>query len=69
MVAHVPSVSLIEDGSAPAGDLERADLISAETVRRIACDATIAIGVDDDVGHTMYEGRARRNPPTPNAVR
>ena len=31
-------------------------------VRRIACDATIVIGVDDDVGHTMYEGRARREP-------
>ena len=31
-------------------------------MRQIACDATIAIGVDDDVGHTMYEGRARRTP-------
>jgi HNH endonuclease len=31
-------------------------------MRRIACDATIAIAVDDDVGHTMYEGRARRFP-------
>ena len=31
-------------------------------MQRIACDATIAIGVDDDVGHTMYEGRARREP-------
>ena len=31
-------------------------------MQRIACDATIVIGVDDDVGHTMYEGRARRFP-------
>ena len=45
-----------------AGELERDGLISRETVRRIACDATIVIGVDDDVGHTMYEGRARREP-------
>ena len=45
-----------------AGDLERGGLISTEVVRRIACDATVAIGVDDDVGHTMYEGRARREP-------
>jgi hypothetical protein len=44
------------------GELERDGLISAETVRQIACDATIVVGVDDDVGHTMYEGRARRTP-------
>ena len=31
-------------------------------MQRIACDATIAVAVDDDVGHTMYEGRARREP-------
>ena len=31
-------------------------------MRQIACDATVALGVDDDVGHTMYEGRARRTP-------
>ncbi len=48
--------------SALAGELERDGLISTETVQEIACDATIAIGVDDDVGHTMYEGRARRTP-------
>ena len=58
VVAHVPLVSLIDDGSTLAGDLERGGLISAETVRRVACDATVAIAVDDDVGHTMYEGRA-----------
>ena len=65
VVAHVPLAALV-DGSGEAtelaGELERDGLISGETVRRIACDATIAIGVDDDVGHTMYEGRARREP-------
>jgi hypothetical protein len=45
-----------------AGDLERGELISGEMVRRIACDATITIAADDDDGHTMYEGRARRDP-------
>jgi hypothetical protein len=45
-----------------AGELERDGLISTEVVREIACDATIAVAVDDDVGHTMYEGRARRFP-------
>ena len=48
--------------SALAGELEHQGLIDAETVQRIACDATIVIAVDDDVGHTMYEGRARRFP-------
>ena len=65
VVVHTPLDALLdEEGetSELAGDLERGGLISTEVVRRIACDATIAIGVDDDVGHTMYEGRARREP-------
>jgi hypothetical protein len=66
VVAHVPLESLIDtqsnEASALAGELERDGLLSVETVRRLACDATIAIAVDDDVGHTMYEGRARREP-------
>ncbi len=66
VVAHVPLESLIDsksdEASALAGELERDGLLSCQTVRRIACDATIAIAVDDDVGHTMYEGRARREP-------
>ena len=33
-----------------------------ETVRRIACDATVVVALDDDLGHTMYEGRAKRSP-------
>jgi hypothetical protein len=65
VVAHVPLDTLVgESGqsTALAGELDHAGLIDSETVRRIACDATIAIAVDDDVGHTMYEGRARRFP-------
>ena len=65
VVAHVPLEALVDnagESSDLAGELERDGLISAETVKQIACDATIVIGVDDDVGHTMYEGRARRTP-------
>ncbi len=65
VVAHVPMSSLVEasgQATSLAGELDHVGLIDAETVRRIACDATIAIAVDDDVGHTMYEGRARRFP-------
>ncbi len=64
VVVHVPLGALVDEAerSALGGELERDGLISTETVRRIACDATLAVGVDDDVGHTMYEGRARRTP-------
>jgi hypothetical protein len=65
VVVHVPLTALLDDSgeaSDLAGELERDGLISTETVQQIACDANIAVGVDDDVGHTMYEGRARRTP-------
>ncbi len=65
VVAHVPVASLVEESGEQtllAGELEHVGLIDCETVKRIACDATIAVAVDDDVGHTMYEGRARRFP-------
>ena len=65
VVAHVPLTSLVDESkssTALAGELEHVGLIDSQTLRRVACDATIAIAVDDDVGHTMYEGRARRFP-------
>ena len=65
VVVHVPVGALLDesgDESDLAGELERGGLLSIETVRRIACDATITLAVDDDTGHTMYEGRARRDP-------
>jgi hypothetical protein len=65
VVVHVPLDALVDDAIEPtelAGELELNGLINCETVQRIACDATVAVAVDDDVGHTMYEGRARREP-------
>jgi hypothetical protein len=64
VVAHVPLAALVDETGATdlGGELERDGLIDGETVRRLACDATIAVAVDDDVGHTMYEGRAKRFP-------
>jgi Domain of unknown function (DUF222)/HNH endonuclease len=62
VVAHVPLTALTDETLELAAELERDGLISGETVRRIACDATVIVAVDDDVGHTMYEGRARRWP-------
>ena len=62
VVAHAPIDVLIDDTSDLPGELERHGLIDAATVRRVACDATIIVAADDNVGHTMYEGRARRFP-------
>jgi hypothetical protein len=68
VVVHVPAAALVDEAgeaSELAGDLERGGLLSVETVRRVVCDATITLAVDDDLGHTMYEGRARRDPTGP----
>lgn len=62
VVVHAPLDVLVDDASELAGELERHGLISADTVRRVGCDATVILAVDDDVGHTMYEGRAHRYP-------
>jgi Domain of unknown function (DUF222)/HNH endonuclease len=64
VVLHAPLRALYDEDAATdlAGELERDGLVDAETLRRIACDATIVLAVDDDVGHTMYEGRERRDP-------
>jgi hypothetical protein len=63
VVAHVRLSDLVEggaDGDEIVAELERGGLISEATLARLACDATIVIGVDDDEGHTMYEGRQVR---------
>lgn len=62
VVAHVPLDTLLDETSELPGELEREGLISADTVRRVACDATVILAVDDNVGHTMYEGRQHRYP-------
>jgi hypothetical protein len=62
VVIHAPIDILVDDECELTGELERRGLISADTVRRIACDATVILAADDDLGHTMYEGRAHRYP-------
>jgi hypothetical protein len=64
-VLHAPLQALLDPEGTPtdvAGDLEQGGLLSLETVRRLLCDCTFVIAVDDDSGHTMYEGRTRRGP-------
>jgi hypothetical protein len=62
VVVHASLETVADQSSELAGELERGGLISADTVRRLACDATVIVALDDDLGHTMYEGRARRFP-------
>jgi Domain of unknown function (DUF222) len=62
VVAHVPLATLLDENSELPGELERDGLISADTVRRVACDATVILAVDGNDGHTMYEGRQNRYP-------
>jgi hypothetical protein len=62
VVAHVPFEVLTDPESELVGELGRGELISADVARRLACDATIIVALDDELGHTMYEGRAQRWP-------
>ena len=62
VVIHAPLEALLDEESELPGELERTGMVSADTLRRVACDATVILAVDDDLGHTMYEGRAHRYP-------
>ena len=62
VVAHVPFEVWRDPESTLPGELERAGLISADVVRRLVCDGEVIVALDDAEGHTMYEGRARRDP-------
>jgi hypothetical protein len=69
VVAHVRLNSLLSKGESGTqgkgqielgAELERGGLISIEVARRLACDGALVVALDDEAGHTMYEGRARR---------
>jgi hypothetical protein len=60
VVAHT-DLSLLRGGTGTA-EIERLGLLSPEAIRRITCDAAVALALDDAFGHTMLEGRSRRFP-------
>jgi hypothetical protein len=60
VVIHIGFESLRATDSTGLAELERFGLISAETARRIACGADVAVAFEDELGHTMFEGQARR---------
>jgi Domain of unknown function (DUF222) len=60
VVAHVPFEVLADPDSELVGELERGGLISADVARRLVCEGEVIVALDDEWGHTMYEGRAQR---------
>jgi hypothetical protein len=58
VVAHT-DLSFLR-GSSGGAEVERLGLLSREAIRRISCDATVTLALDDAFGHTMFEGRAKR---------
>jgi hypothetical protein len=60
VVAHA-DLALLQGGNGVA-ELEGLGLLSPEAARRLACEADVALAIDDAFGHTMAEGRARRFP-------
>ena len=73
VVVHAPIEALVAesgDTTELAGELERDGLIDCETVQRIACDATIAVAVDDDRRPHHVRGSCQEVPepsPTPRS--
>jgi hypothetical protein len=65
VVAHVPLADLVDESGEPTSlcaELEHDGLISLAVAQRLACEGAVVVAIDDDVGRTMYEGRARRVP-------
>jgi hypothetical protein len=58
VVAHT-DLSFLRGGSGMA-EIERLGLLSREAIRRICCEGTVTLALDDAFGHTMNEGRAKR---------
>ena len=58
VIAHT-DLALLQGGTGRA-EIERMGFLSAEAIRRIGCDASVALALDDAFGHTMFEGRSKR---------
>jgi hypothetical protein len=58
VVAHT-DLSFLRGGSGGA-EVERLGLLSREAIKRISCDASVTLALDDVFAHTMYEGRSKR---------
>jgi hypothetical protein len=58
VIAHT-DLALLQGGTGRA-EIERMGFLSGEAIRRIGCDASVALALDDAFGHTMFEGRSKR---------
>jgi hypothetical protein len=60
VVVHVDVAQFTSLESTAVAEVERFGPIGAEVARRLACGADLAVAFDDELGHTMFEGRAER---------
>jgi hypothetical protein len=63
VVVHVDAAVLADPAEDGRSELERGGHVSAETSRRLACDASVVEVREDAEGATLSVGRARRSVP------
>ena len=72
VVVHTPLAALVDDAGEStelAGELEHHGLIDCDVVQRIACDATIAVGVDTTSATPCTRAGPNASQPRPNEER
>ena len=63
VVVHARAESLIgPPASAPNAEVERGPVLAPETLRRLACDASLQVSLDDAHGTPLMLGRRTRTP-------
>ena len=63
VIVHVDAAALGDPAADGRSELEHAGNVSAETSRRLACDASVVEVVEDDAGDPLSVGRRRRTVP------
>jgi hypothetical protein len=62
VVVHAPLELLVGCSVGGVAEIEGVGPVSAEVVRRLACDANVVLSVEDRDGSILDQGRARRDP-------
>ena len=62
VVVHAPLELLVGCSASSVAEIEGVGPVSAEVVRRLACDANVDLSVEDRDGSILDQGRARRDP-------
>jgi hypothetical protein len=63
IVVHTQLETLVgHAGAAPNAEIERGPVLAPQTVRRLACDASLQVSLDDAHGTPLMLGRSSRSP-------